>query len=154
MPKLVKGTALKVVGESLAGSTPASPTIYGPYTRKDGRQHLCLRYPDGTKVTQSYPRFLVEQHLNRKLQDWEHVDHINNDKTDNRLENLQILSQSENNRKQTSLKPAKMHSFTCPVCFKESQKLLRNVKGNLKKGRSGPYCSRNCAGKASHQSPS
>lgn len=74
--------------------------VYGPYTRKDNRQHIIL-YDTETKIrrTQSYPRYLMEQHLGRELSPVEHVDHINNNPSDNRIENLQLLSQLENNRK-------------------------------------------------------
>jgi len=37
----------------------------------------------------------MEQHLGRKLDRTEHVHHINNDFTDNRIENLCVMSESE-----------------------------------------------------------
>jgi hypothetical protein len=43
-------------------------------------------------------RWIMEQHLGRKLKTCEHIHHINGDPLDNRLENLQIVSNSEHQR--------------------------------------------------------
>lgn len=123
--------------------------MYGPYTRKDGRKHLCIVHDDGRKQTKSYPRYLLEQHLGRELLPEETVDHINNDFTDDRLENLQLLSLAENARKEyiRSGRFRKMYTFNCPLCGKEASKFLNHVLSNWKKGKAGPYCSRSCSGK-------
>ena len=129
--------------------------IYGPYKRKDNRQHVVIVYDDGTKTTKSWPRVLMERHLGRKLLRDETVDHINNDKTDNRIENLQLLSLKENNLKEMTRpeRKRKLYSFVCPNCGETATKYFNNVKGNEKKGRAGPFCSRSCAGKATYISP-
>jgi len=43
-------------------------------------------------------RWLMEQHLGRPLKRNEHVHHINGNPTDNRIENLQIVSASEHGK--------------------------------------------------------
>ncbi len=49
-------------------------------------------------------RFVMEQHLGRKLEPWEHVHHINQDPSDNRIENLQVLSNADHQREELKLK--------------------------------------------------
>jgi len=39
-------------------------------------------------------RLVMQKHLRRKLEKWEHVHHINNDPSDNRLDNLVVISNS------------------------------------------------------------
>jgi hypothetical protein len=123
--------------------------IYGPYTRADGRKHIIIVHDDGTRQTKSYPRYLLEQYLGRELTDEETVDHINHDFTDDRIENLQILSQSDNARKEMSreCRKRKLYKFICPQCGKDGEKELRAVIHNWNLGKAGPFCSRNCAGR-------
>lgn len=66
------------------GSTPTSSTntnkdynmetpyknciIYGPYTsKKDGRKRIVVKYENGIKKTISYPKYLMELHINKYL---------------------------------------------------------------------------------------
>lgn len=102
-------------------------------------------YPDGKRSTTLYSKYLMEKKLGRELVGDETVDHINNDKTDDRIENLQILSRSENSKK--SAVYAETLQFICPICKREFTKTKRRVRHNqLKQGKSGPYCSKRCAG--------
>lgn len=40
-------------------------------------------------------RWVVEQHLGRSLEAWEQVHHINHNRFDNRIENLEVLTSAE-----------------------------------------------------------
>lgn len=118
--------------------------VYGPYKRKDGREHI-IKYVDGKRTTQSYPRYLMEQRLGRALNKTETVDHINGNFTDHRVENLQLLSLGDNIRK--AVPPKKLLEFNCPVCALSFKREARYYRHNqLKQGKSGPYCSKRCAG--------
>jgi len=55
-------------------------------------------------------RWLMEQHLGRKLERHEHVHHKNGNRRDNRLENLEVMSSSEHSREHMSPFIAKQRS--------------------------------------------
>lgn len=95
----------------------------------------------------------MEQYLGRELTKEETVDHINNDFTDDRIDNLQLLSLRDNVLKSKIGKEAIMYSFSCLCCGKEAVRELYKVERNWKLGRSGPYCGKQCAGKATYVNP-
>ena len=47
-------------------------------------------------------RHVMQIHLGKKLEAHEHVHHINGDPTDNRIENLQVLTNSEHQKLELS----------------------------------------------------
>lgn len=119
--------------------------IYGPYTRKDNRQHIIL-YDTETKTrkTMSYPRYLMEQYLGRALESDEEVDHIDRDCTNNDIDNLQILRHGEHQ----SLDAVRVKSLEL-ICDWCGSMFIRNVrfhKHNKKQNKRGAFCSRKCAG--------
>ncbi len=120
--------------------------VYGPYTRKDGRQHVIL-YRDGKRTTVSYPKYLLEIKIGRKLKPNETCDHIDGNPLNNSLSNLQVLSRADNIRKHAALKPLEFGTFTCPVCLCSFTRAMHKVRHNLKQGKRGPYCSRSCSRK-------
>jgi hypothetical protein len=71
--------------------------VYGPYSRPDGRKHVVL-YENGQRTTVSYPKWLMEQKLGRKLEPNETVHHVNGDFTDDRLDNLQVIDKHDHLR--------------------------------------------------------
>ena len=122
-----------------------SVKIYGPYLRKDGRKHVIL-YENGNRTTVSYPKYVMENHLGRKLKKWETVDHINGDYRDDSIENLQVLSLADNARK--GAKTVKWLEFRCPMCYGKFSIRPSEYRANqLKRKKSGPFCSKKCAGR-------
>lgn len=116
--------------------------VYGPYlAKREGRMTVRLR-AEGRVDTMLYSRYLMCVKLGRRLTRDEHVDHINNDKTDDRLDNLQVLS-ARDNIKKSMRKPAYMEC-TCGQCGKTFSRLRRQVKSRFGCGKD--FCSRQCSG--------
>lgn len=65
----------------------------------EGRRIVMLIAPDGTRKCTAYARYLMSVKLGRYLDKTETVDHINEDKSDDRIDNLQILSNADNIKK-------------------------------------------------------
>jgi hypothetical protein len=125
--------------------------VYGPYLRKDGRQHIQIIFNDGSRKVVSYPRYLLENHIGRILNLNETVHHIDEDITNNNISNLEILNREEHSK--LHAKKLISQKFICEVCNTEFElvgRKLHDAAINRVRGKVGPFCGRSCAGKASH----
>jgi len=125
--------------------------VYGPYVVKQksskiyGRKIVQVHYIDGTKKNLLYSRHLMQEHLGRELNRQEEVDHIDQDKTNDVLDNLQIIFNKQHLKLDT--KRIKDVQIKCIWCRKIVFKNPRNMDHNSKLGKAGPFCGRSCAGK-------
>jgi len=117
--------------------------VYGPYQRKDGRLHIVEIDDNGKRRTVSYPKWLMENHLGRRLLDNETVDHIDNDYSNNELSNLQILDRSVHAA--LDAKRIRLINVACSWC-KQVFMLSRGQMGSRRNKKSGRFCSRKCSG--------
>lgn len=123
---------------------------FGPYVRPDGRKIVIVHYLDGTKRTISYPKHLMEQHLNKELDpDQCTVDHWDSNVDNNNLSNLRIVPRDQHSADDT--RRVKFVKFECVWCNKEFERSPRLIRDKAKKNKAGPFCSRNCAGKYSRR---
>lgn len=110
----------------------------------DKRKRVYLISYDGKRKGISYAQYLWEEANNCFVPEGFQVDHINEDKTDDRLENLQLLSQKENTLKNVdyrikSGKIVKWVDLICPICGKSFKFPRRNLSTHP-----NPCCSRKC----------
>jgi hypothetical protein len=123
--------------------------IYGPYTRRDGRKIVIVVETNGIRRTVSYPKWLMELQIGRRLDIDDTVDHWDSDINNNSLENLRIVPRDQHSADDT--RRVKKVKFQCAWCDKEFERSPRLIRDKAKKGKAGPFCSRNCAGKYSRQ---
>jgi len=97
IPAYINGHCSRI-HNSMAGRSGALNPHYiaGRYKKQDG--YFVVLNPersiDGRKYVLEH-RLIMERHLGRKLTPDEHVHHKNGHKTDNRIENLEVLSSGE-----------------------------------------------------------
>ena len=122
--------------------------VYGPYKRKDGRQHVILK-KDKIRITISYPKYLMECHIGRKLLENETIDHIDRNVNNNNFNNLRIIDKVKHEREDAIRnKDIKVKCGWCEKTFiiKGSNISQRNRYDGKRTG-SGYFCSRICSGK-------
>jgi len=124
--------------------------VYGPYKRRDGRQHVIVVDDNNEARTISYPKWLLELQLGRRLDpNKETVDHWDSNIENNNLDNLRIVPREEHSANDTRrVKPVK---FKCAWCKKDFERSPRLVRDKARKNKAGPFCSRQCAGKYSRK---
>lgn len=115
-------------------------------TNSENRKNVCLIDKVTKKrTTISYARYLMSVKEQRILFPEEQVDHIDGNKTNDSVNNLQILSKGDNNRKNVmeTNRTRKMVKMICPNCNNIFEKPLNMT--HLQ--RKGHYtsCSKKCS---------
>jgi hypothetical protein len=121
------------------------PVFYREYKSTNGRYYVRLYYSDESTRRIARARFVMEQHLRRRLRPNEDVHHINDIKDDDRLENLQLMSRPEHMRLHCPIThPLLSEEIPCSYCGKILNLIgwrLRNHKQRSKvAGYTGPFC--------------
>lgn len=95
------------------------------------------------RTTMSYARYLMSVKLGRRLNKSEEVDHIDENKRNDVIENLQLLSPSENKAKYAKSLSTPLFSFVCPVCGETFKRSKQRSYQFLKYGKQ-LCCSKTC----------
>ncbi len=108
----------------------------GRFVRSDG--YIMVRV--GGDYTLEH-RHVMAQHLGRDLRSDEHVHHINHDRSDNRLENLELIDRAEHTRQHHTRprQPDRWMRVQCRSCGVEFERRIAEVERHP-----STYCSREC----------
>lgn len=117
---------------------------------EDGRRRVTL-WNGSVRMGTTYARYLMSVKLGRFLTEEEHVDHKDEDKSNDDIDNLQILTPLQNLQKNNEFKARQrkaagidvLVTVDCEGCGKPFEKSLRNVRYAKSKGWT-QTCSRKC----------
>ena len=127
-------------------------SIGGPYQdKKDKRLRCVVKFPDGKRKTMSYPKYLMEVHLDRYLGIDETVHHKDGNFLNNSIDNLEVIDRKEHSYSDAFKNQDEI--VTCGYCGKEfiiPGKALR-YRNRKDRKQSGYFCSRSCSGKYGKQ---
>lgn len=112
-------------------------------TNPEPRRVCVMVYWDGSMHSMSYAKYLYTSYYHCDIPKGEQIDHINGNKMDDRIENLQKISKEYNLLKDKEGK--KMVELICPVCGQKFLFEARNLSTHPE-----PCCSRRCGGIKSH----
>lgn len=121
--------------------------IYWPYTRKDWRK-IVIIIDSWIKRTISYPKYLMELYLWRKLTEEETVDHIDCDFNNNDISNLRVIDRISHSYDDVIRRHVRAVCLFCWSNFDLTvhQKSRYNWKTWVYNA-SWPFCSKSCAWK-------
>ena len=118
--------------------------MWNYFRKKEGRWYIKWREKGSRKVYGKRRAIYNWEQTNGKLQKGYEIHHINLDKTDDRIENLQCLSRSEHRRLHAEL--IKDHriidgiEFRRCQCCEEYKEIIDFYKNNRKHSGYGGYC--------------
>jgi hypothetical protein len=105
-----------------------------------------IYYSDGTRKTSLHHREVMEEYLARSLESNEVVHHLDGDKLNNELSNLQLMTRSSHSSGHSG--EPEYWTLVCLQCQKSFVRKARIERDKKRRRKRGPFCSKKCAGSA------
>lgn len=134
---------MKILKESILKLYPEYHTVYGPYIRKEDNRKIVSLYDGKRKSGRLLAKVILEVKIGRLLESYETVDHIDGNRENDDVDNLQVLSRIDNAKKD-AIRVKEIYS-KCIWCGTEF--FISVSQRNSNKLHAGPFCSRSCCGK-------
>lgn len=121
-------------------------SVEDPYFNKIDKRWRIHATLNNVRHTMLLAKFIIQEHIGRLLTKDEEVDHIDENKLNDHINNLQILNHKENTNKSNRVYFKDIEE----ICFLCTRKIILNTKqqaahNNKKKnGQATPFCSRRC----------
>lgn len=108
-------------------------------TCSDGRKRVDLVNSNSDRTTVSYARYLKSIEVGSILSDEVEVDHRDGNKSNDDIDNLQVLTKTAHRAKTNSTRSRNYETLTCPNCGISFEKEVRLIKPGVTS-----KCSRRC----------
>lgn len=116
------------------------------YKQKDGRKFIVYKGEDNKYHSKAYARYLMEQHLGRKLTNEEKVHHKDHNKMNDVIENLEVKNKTIH-RREHNIKPIIIeHCYICGSDIIVDSKKRANHYRSKNKNPDKWFCSKHCSG--------
>lgn len=126
--------------KGIRGTAPyKGALIYKQWHKKEGRWYALIYWNDSKRTTRSWARYLLETKLGRCLEKGEEVDHIDGNRQNDLLDNLQVISSRENKLKTVKQRMAIKIKLTCSNCSMEIERTSHGFNKNA-----NHFCSKKC----------
>lgn len=116
------------------------------YKQKDGRKFIVYKGEDNKYHSKAYARYLMEQHLGRKLTNEEEVHHKDYNKMNDVIENLEVKNKTAH-RREHNIKPIIIeHCYICGSNIIVDSRRRANHYRSKNKNPDKWFCSKHCSG--------
>ena len=116
------------------------------YKQKDGRKFIVYKGEDNKYHSKAYARYLMEQHLGRKLTNEEEAHHKDHNKMNDAIENLEVKNKTTHRREHNIKLIIIEHCYICGSDIIVNSRKRANHYRSKNKNPDKWFCSKHCSG--------